>query len=66
MERLYSVEEAAELLRVSPHTLRLWVYQGRLRATKLGRRTVFTEDQLSAFVEAGQKAGERYEQFNQA
>ena len=32
---LHTVEEAAELMKVSPDTVREWVRSGRLRASKL-------------------------------
>lgn len=37
-DELYSVHEVAEVLRLSPSTLRFWIWQGGLPHTRLGRR----------------------------
>jgi excisionase family DNA binding protein len=37
IEPLLDVNSSAELLRVSPYTIRSWIRKGILRATKLGR-----------------------------
>jgi excisionase family DNA binding protein len=52
MEKLYSISAAAEevLGGVSPWTVRQWLSQGRLRRTKLGRRTMIAQSELERFV----------------
>lgn len=35
--RFYSIEEVADLLRVSPRTVRRWIKAGQLRAHRFGR-----------------------------
>lgn len=37
---LYTVEEAARVLGVTPVTVAAWIKQGKLRASKLGRNTM--------------------------
>lgn len=37
MERLLTVHEVADRLRVKPRTLREWLKEGRIRASKVGR-----------------------------
>jgi len=50
MEKLYVVDEASEILRVTNQTIQKWVREGRLKASWSGRQLVFTEDQLMGFV----------------
>ena len=57
MERLHSVDEAAELLRVKPVTVRSWVYKGWLVPVRLGRRVLLTERELERFIEEGMRRG---------
>ena len=58
MEKLYDVASSAEKLGgISPWTVRAWLSQGRLRPTKIGRRTMISEAELERFVRAEQTAG---------
>jgi excisionase family DNA binding protein len=51
LPRLYSITEvAAHLGGVSKWTVRAWVSQGRLRRTKVGSRTMISEDDLTMFL----------------
>lgn len=51
MERLaLSINEAAELLSLSPWTIRAWIKQGKLPATRLGRRVCVTPQALRELV----------------
>jgi excisionase family DNA binding protein len=50
MNQLLSVPEAASLLRLSPHTLYRWVFQGRVPTVRLGRRLLFDPDALRDWV----------------
>jgi excisionase family DNA binding protein len=52
LETLYSIEQAAEKLGgVSPWSIQSWLSQGRLRRTKVGRRTMISESELERFIE---------------
>ena len=53
---LHTVEEAAELMKVSPDTVREWVRSGRLRASKLaGSKTLrISTDDITAFYDANE------------
>lgn len=53
--RLLTVLEAADMLRVSRRTVEGFVSSGQLRPVKLGRRTLFTEKELAAFIAARQQ-----------
>lgn len=41
-----TVEEVAELLRVSPRSVYDWVSQGQIPFRKAGRRTIFLLDEI--------------------
>ena len=44
--RFLTVEEVAELLRVSPRSVYDWVYRGNIPFHKAGRRTIFLLDEI--------------------
>lgn len=47
MEKLYSIKAAAqELGGLSPGTIKVWLSQGKLQRTKVGRRTMIAESEL--------------------
>lgn len=50
MEKLYSVDEAAELLRLSHWTIWSWLKTGKLRGAKVGDRRVIRESELQRLV----------------
>lgn len=49
-ERLMTLMEVADLLRVSPHTIRAWVRKDRLRPVRICRRLLFSPDELTRFL----------------
>lgn len=58
MDKLYSVPEAAEKLGgISPSTVRAWLTRGRLARTKIGRRTMISQETLENFIRHGQESG---------
>lgn len=52
--KLLTLAAVAELLAVSPHTVRKWVRQRRLRPVKICRRLLFSPDEVSRFVAAAE------------
>ncbi|QLQ11898.1 MAG: helix-turn-helix domain-containing protein [Nocardioidaceae bacterium] len=53
-----TTEEIAKLLRTSPETVRYWVHIGKLKGFKLGRRRLFDQSEIDAFIaNAREKAG---------
>jgi len=48
--QLLTLTEVAEKLRVSGHTVRSWVRQGRLKPVRICRRLLFSPDCLRQFL----------------
>ena len=44
----------AEALAVSPHTVRSWVKNGRLRPVRICRRLLFHPDEIARFISEAQ------------
>jgi excisionase family DNA binding protein len=55
MEKVLTPEEAAELLQVSPFTVRKWLRSGKLKGVKAGRVWRIREKDLIEFLEESQK-----------
>jgi excisionase family DNA binding protein len=53
LPKILSVAQAAEYLHVRPKRVLEQVKEGRLPATRLGRRIYILEDELAAMVRAG-------------
>ena len=54
MDKLYSIEGAAQRLGgISKWTVEGWLSAGKLKRTKIGRRTMISESELLRFIEAG-------------
>ena len=51
MEQMLSIDSVAELLSVSPWTVRLWIKQGKLGSAKLGTRRVVPQSEVERFVD---------------
>jgi excisionase family DNA binding protein len=53
-DTLHSIESSARQLGgISKYTVRAWLSMGKLRRTKIGRRTMIRESELRRFIEAG-------------
>jgi len=50
MKHLFSVGEAAAVLRISPWTVRAYIGKGKLAPVRLGRRVLLKEEELERFV----------------
>lgn len=51
LPKLFTVEESADYLHVSKATLHVMVRNGDLKGFKVGRRRMFTESELTEFIE---------------
>jgi len=49
----YTIEEAADIMRVSVKTIKKWIHEGRLTAIILSeRKTFIPKTELNIFIEA--------------
>jgi len=54
LKKLFTPEEAAEVLRVKPRTVMEWLRQGKLKGVKLGGKLWrIRESDLSDFIKQG-------------
>jgi len=50
MEKLFSIAKAAEVLGISPWTIRAWVVQGKLGSAKLGSRRLIPQSEIERLI----------------
>jgi excisionase family DNA binding protein len=55
MAELLTLDEVADKLRVSRRTVERLIAAGRIRPTRVGARTLVTEQELSAYVAAASR-----------
>ncbi len=53
--KIFTVPKVAEMLAVSVPLVRKFVYEKRLRPVRLGRRVVFTEEEVMRFINENQE-----------
>lgn len=58
MKRLFTVNEVAEMLQVSPKTIRYWTQTDKIQCFKIGKLVRFDEDQVDSII---RKRGGRHE-----
>jgi len=58
MEKLYTVAEARDYLKISDATIRRYIKDGRLTSHRIGRQHRITETSIKAFVESHGKREE--------
>ncbi|HEY7546374.1 MAG TPA: helix-turn-helix domain-containing protein [Blastocatellia bacterium] len=54
LPKFLTVEEVAELLRVSPRSIYDWVYQGTIPYHKAGRRVIFLLDEILEWTKSAE------------
>jgi excisionase family DNA binding protein len=50
MDKLISVSKAAEIMGISPWTVRAWIAQGKLGSAKLGSRRLIPESEIERLI----------------
>lgn len=50
--KFYTISEAAEVLNVTPQTVRAYIKQGKLKGKRIGRPILITENNLKEFLKA--------------
>ena len=58
MDKLLKIESAADLLGLSPWTIRSWIAQGRLRSAKVGSRRLVHESEVRRLISEGTRAAD--------
>ncbi|MHB0978876.1 MAG: helix-turn-helix domain-containing protein [Thermoleophilia bacterium] len=53
LERVYTVNQVAEMLQTAPLTIRRYLKAGKIRGFKVGKDWRITESDLQAFIDAG-------------
>lgn len=48
--KLYTVVEAADLLQVTPQTIRMWIRNKRLKAVRMGRPFFISQKSIDKFL----------------
>lgn len=56
---LMDINDVSKALRVSPHTIRRWASQKKLRRIKLGSRSLFDSADVARFVDQARAAAEQ-------
>ena len=56
MSQLLDVKQAAEQLSCSPAAIRKWIFQGRLRAVKVGKLTRLRQEDIDRVASEGLSA----------
>jgi excisionase family DNA binding protein len=51
MTQLLSVEKAADILGISPWTIRNYERAGKIQAVRIGRRVLFRQEDLAKFID---------------
>lgn len=65
MERLYTVEDIANMLSLTTRTIRNYLKEGILKGRKIGGQWRFTEEELKNFMDNGAFATELFNQRKQ-
>ncbi len=57
-EQVYSIDEAAKLLKVNPMTIRRMIQRGEIRASKVGKQYRIPRSEIDKFLDGGQQKKE--------
>ena len=49
--KFYTIQETAEVLNVTPQTVRAYIKQGKLKGQRIGRPILITENNLKEFLQ---------------
>lgn len=50
--KVYDLNEVCEILKMNIQTIRIYIKEGKLKASKVGRKYIITEDDFKAFLES--------------
>ena len=52
--KLYDLDEVVELLGLNIQTIRIYIKEGKLKASKVGRKYVVTDEEIKEFLKANE------------
>ena len=52
---VYTIKDLTELLHAGKRSIYRWIAEGKLKATKIGRTWIITQEALKEFLERGTK-----------
>jgi DNA binding domain, excisionase family len=55
VDKIYTVDETADLLKIKPRTVREWIRTGKLKSFKIGGLVRVHDDDLQAFIDRSRK-----------
>lgn len=64
MVKYLTVVEVADLLRVHPETVRVYLKKGKIKGLKLDREWRISENALSLFLKAGERVAQETTEVN--
>lgn len=50
--KFYTIPEVAEVLKVTPQTVRAYIKKGKIKSQRIGRPILITENNLKQFLKA--------------
>lgn len=50
--KIYDLNEVCEILKMNIQTIRIYIKEGKLKASKVGRKYVITEEDFKGFLES--------------
>ena len=50
--KIYDLQEVCEILKMNIQTIRIYIKEGKLKASKVGRKYVITEEDFKDFLES--------------
>lgn len=54
MPKMFTIAEVGEVARAPRSSVRYWIYSGRLKSRRVGRRRLVSEQELRAFLQLDQ------------
>jgi len=57
VDTIYTIEEAAAILKIKPRTVRSWIDSGKIKAFHLGDLVRIHEDDLQAVIDQARRRG---------
>ena len=64
-QRLLTLIDVAEMLRLNPHTIRMMVRKGRLQPVRICRRLLFDPAEIARLVTSGTQIGLMAHRFDE-